>query len=121
MQHWVVGQLRGDSGRRQTDLLELYCGNGCFTVALAPNFRHVVATELSKAVRTILATYRTPDACLWRGCLPLALPRGLCVCMAAPTPHRPSTHRPHACMCTYHALALRSRWPLRAKTLSPTS
>ena len=31
------------------DLCELYCGNGCFTVALAPNFRHVVATELSKA------------------------------------------------------------------------
>lgn len=24
------------------DLAELYCGNGCFTVALAPNFRSVV-------------------------------------------------------------------------------
>ena len=31
------------------DLCELYCGNGCFTVALAPNFRRVVATDLSKA------------------------------------------------------------------------
>lgn len=31
------------------DLCELYCGNGCFTVALAPYFRRVVATELSKA------------------------------------------------------------------------
>ena len=31
------------------DLCELYCGNGCFTVALAPNFRRVIATELSKA------------------------------------------------------------------------
>jgi len=31
------------------DLCELYCGNGCFTVALAGNFRRVVATEMSKA------------------------------------------------------------------------
>jgi len=31
------------------DLCELYCGNGCFTVALARNFRRVVATEMSKA------------------------------------------------------------------------
>ena len=30
-------------------LCELYCGNGCFTVALAPRFRRVVATELSRA------------------------------------------------------------------------
>lgn len=30
------------------DLLELYCGNGNFTVAVAPAFRRVVATELSK-------------------------------------------------------------------------
>jgi len=36
-------------GLGDTDLCELYCGNGCFTVALAPNFRTVVATELSKA------------------------------------------------------------------------
>ena len=31
------------------DLLELYCGNGNFTVALAPHFRQVLATELSKS------------------------------------------------------------------------
>ena len=31
------------------DLLELYCGNGNFTVPLAANFRRVVATEVSKA------------------------------------------------------------------------
>lgn len=31
------------------DLLELYCGNGNFTVALAPLFRRVLATEVSKA------------------------------------------------------------------------
>lgn len=31
------------------DLLELYCGNGNFTVALAPHFERVLATEMSKA------------------------------------------------------------------------
>ncbi|TFH86375.1 tRNA (uridine(54)-C5)-methyltransferase TrmA [Billgrantia azerbaijanica] len=30
------------------DLVELYCGNGNFTVALADNFRRVVATEISR-------------------------------------------------------------------------
>lgn len=30
------------------DLLELYCGNGHFTFALAPLFRQVLATEISK-------------------------------------------------------------------------
>ncbi len=30
------------------DLLELYCGNGNFTIPLAQNFRRVVATELAK-------------------------------------------------------------------------
>jgi tRNA (uracil-5-)-methyltransferase len=30
------------------DLLELYCGNGNFSLALAPYFKQVVATELSK-------------------------------------------------------------------------
>jgi tRNA (uracil-5-)-methyltransferase len=30
------------------DLLELYCGNGNFTVALAPAFNKVLATEMSK-------------------------------------------------------------------------
>lgn len=31
------------------DLLELYCGNGNFTIALAPLFDRVLATEVSKA------------------------------------------------------------------------
>jgi tRNA (uracil-5-)-methyltransferase len=31
------------------DLLELYCGNGNFTVALAPMFERVLATEVSKS------------------------------------------------------------------------
>lgn len=30
------------------DLLELYCGNGNFTLALAPNFRQVLGTEVSR-------------------------------------------------------------------------
>ena len=36
------------AGSAAFDMLELYCGNGNFTVALAPNFRRVVATEVSK-------------------------------------------------------------------------
>lgn len=43
---WAHGATKGSEGG---DLCELYCGNGCFTVALAPNFRNVVATELSVA------------------------------------------------------------------------
>jgi len=35
--------------RNDYDLCELYCGNGCFTVVLASNFRYVVATEMNKA------------------------------------------------------------------------
>ena len=31
------------------DLLELYCGGGTFTAAMAQNFRKVLATEISKA------------------------------------------------------------------------
>jgi len=39
----------GSSGPpRGDDLLELYCGNGHFAVALAPCFRRVLATELVK-------------------------------------------------------------------------
>ncbi|PRY72394.1 tRNA (uridine(54)-C5)-methyltransferase TrmA [Halomonas ventosae] len=37
------------------DLVELYCGNGNFTVALAGNFRRVLATEIS---RTSVASAR---------------------------------------------------------------
>ncbi len=33
----------------QGDLLELYCGNGNFSLALASNFRRVLATEIAKA------------------------------------------------------------------------
>ncbi|MBB3140249.1 tRNA (uridine(54)-C5)-methyltransferase TrmA [Halomonas organivorans] len=37
------------------DLVELYCGNGNFTIALAENFRRVLATEIS---RTSVASAR---------------------------------------------------------------
>ena len=43
---WAYEATKGSEGG---DLCELYCGNGCFTVALAPNFRRVIATEMSKA------------------------------------------------------------------------
>lgn len=42
---WARAQVQGLGG----DLLELYCGNGNFTVALAPLFDRVLATEVSKS------------------------------------------------------------------------
>jgi len=44
MLEWAVEATRGCEG----DLLELYCGNGNFSVALAQNFDRVLATELAK-------------------------------------------------------------------------
>mmetsp|Transcript_8037 Transcript_8037/g.24768 ORF Transcript_8037/g.24768 Transcript_8037/m.24768 type:complete len:450 (+) Transcript_8037:3456-4805(+) len=44
MLSWACRATRSDE-----DLLELYCGNGNFTCALAPNFRRVLATEVSKS------------------------------------------------------------------------
>lgn len=41
---WARQQATGLGG----DLLELYCGNGNFTVALAPLFDRVLATEMAK-------------------------------------------------------------------------
>lgn len=43
------------SGSQDHDLVELYCGNGNFTIALAENFRRVLATEIS---RTSVASAR---------------------------------------------------------------
>jgi len=42
---WACQQAAGLGG----DLLELYCGNGNFTMALAPLFGKVLATEVSKS------------------------------------------------------------------------
>ncbi len=45
MLEWCKEKTRQCSG----DLLELYCGNGNFSVALAENFDSVLATELAKS------------------------------------------------------------------------
>ena len=45
MLEWAVDCTRQSNG----DLLELYCGNGNFSIALAQNFRQVLATEISKS------------------------------------------------------------------------
>ncbi|WP_392564682.1 tRNA (uridine(54)-C5)-methyltransferase TrmA [Orbus wheelerorum] len=42
---WAIKATKGISG----DLLELYCGNGNFSIALAQNFNQVLATEVAKA------------------------------------------------------------------------
>lgn len=42
---WASAQVADVGG----DLLELYCGNGNFTLALAPMFDRVLATEISKS------------------------------------------------------------------------
>ncbi|MHA2939827.1 tRNA (uridine(54)-C5)-methyltransferase TrmA [Vibrio sp. RC27] len=44
MLEWAVDCTRNSQG----DLLELYCGNGNFSLALAQNFTRVLATELAK-------------------------------------------------------------------------
>ena len=44
MIEWACDCARG----AKTDLLELYCGNGNFTLPMAGQFRSVIATELSK-------------------------------------------------------------------------
>lgn len=44
----MLGWARDQLPPSDSDLLELYCGNGNFTVALADRFRRVLATEISK-------------------------------------------------------------------------
>ncbi len=45
MLSWALAATQGASG----DLLELYCGNGNFSLALAPNFKRVLATEIASS------------------------------------------------------------------------
>ncbi|MGP7734894.1 tRNA (uridine(54)-C5)-methyltransferase TrmA [Oceanimonas smirnovii] len=45
MLSWALDVTQNASG----DLLELYCGNGNFSLALAKNFRRVLATEISSS------------------------------------------------------------------------
>lgn len=52
----MLGWARDVTADSQSrDLVELYCGNGNFTIALANNFRRVLATEIS---RTSVASAR---------------------------------------------------------------
>ncbi|QLB13776.1 tRNA (uracil-5-)-methyltransferase [Bisgaardia hudsonensis] len=44
MLEWAIDCTKNSTG----DLLELYCGNGNFSIALAQNFRKVLATEIAK-------------------------------------------------------------------------
>jgi tRNA (uracil-5-)-methyltransferase len=52
MLNWV-DQVMAASPSEPKDLLELYCGNGNFTLALAPHFRKVLATELVKQLTAV--------------------------------------------------------------------
>ncbi|OOF69848.1 tRNA (uridine(54)-C5)-methyltransferase TrmA [Rodentibacter caecimuris] len=45
MLEWAIECTRNS----YNDLLELYCGNGNFSIALAQNFRQVLATEIAKS------------------------------------------------------------------------
>lgn len=44
MLHWARKMSQGATG----DLIELYCGNGNFSIALAEHYNRVLATEISK-------------------------------------------------------------------------
>ncbi|WP_043316087.1 tRNA (uridine(54)-C5)-methyltransferase TrmA [Microbulbifer sp. HZ11] len=44
----MIGWAKSCCEDKTRDLLELYCGNGNFTIPLAENFRKVLATEISK-------------------------------------------------------------------------
>ncbi len=54
MIEWVLQNTKDLKG----DLVELYCGNGNFTVPLSKNFRKVIATEINKE-SIEAATYNT--------------------------------------------------------------
>ncbi|WP_279084278.1 tRNA (uridine(54)-C5)-methyltransferase TrmA [Gilliamella apis] len=45
MLEWAISVTKDSEG----DLLEFYCGNGNFSIALAQNFRKVLATEIAKS------------------------------------------------------------------------
>lgn len=46
---WAIESAEQYSVQDKPDLLELYCGNGNFTVPLAKYFRNVMATEIAKS------------------------------------------------------------------------
>jgi tRNA (uracil-5-)-methyltransferase len=46
---WVIEKIIKEQIDKNSDLLELYCGNGNFTIPLSKYFKSVLATEISKA------------------------------------------------------------------------
>lgn len=48
MLHWARQMAAIANPNQQGDLIELYCGNGHFSIALAAQYRQVLATEISK-------------------------------------------------------------------------
>lgn len=48
----MLSWVKRTVGHSQRDLLEMYCGSGNFSLALAENFHQVLATELSKSAIT---------------------------------------------------------------------
>jgi tRNA (uracil-5-)-methyltransferase len=46
---WVIEKIIIEQIDKNSDLLELYCGNGNFTIPLSFHFKNVLATEISKA------------------------------------------------------------------------
>lgn len=48
MLSWARAQALKANPDQQGDLIELYCGNGHFSIALAERYRNVLATEISK-------------------------------------------------------------------------
>ncbi|WP_444884652.1 tRNA (uridine(54)-C5)-methyltransferase TrmA [Microbulbifer sp. PSTR4-B] len=44
----MIQWAKNACGQNSSDLLELYCGNGNFTIPLSENFEKVLATEISK-------------------------------------------------------------------------
>jgi tRNA (uracil-5-)-methyltransferase len=64
MLSWARSQAKrlGTYSEGPGDLLELYCGNGNFTVALAPLFGRVLATEMSKTSVTAANTNLADNA-----------------------------------------------------------
>ena len=48
MLEWAQDVSKPKEGEEKRDLVELYCGNGNFTLALANNFRQLLGTEISR-------------------------------------------------------------------------
>ncbi len=62
MLEWVETIVSDTREKDKRDLVELYCGNGNFTCVMAPHFKHVLATEISKtSVKSAKANFLLND------------------------------------------------------------